>query len=135
MGGGSISVLVGTNNERQSLPLSDYINEELLHQYRRLLKNETSSSITPSTVLLKPYYDVTTDEALVMILDLLSMKKDRIKPHPSVTLTSKTLISPNTRLELVCISSVSNKHQKRRRMIRKRISNIWGIRKKSRASS
>ena len=134
MGGGSISVLLGTNPKRQTIiPLADYIKQELLSQFRQLRRNETSTSDHASS-LLQPYFDVTTNDALAMILDLLSMKQN--PSQTTVTVTTDTLLPPMTRLELVCVASVSytNSNQRRGRMIRKRISDIWGMKTKLRVS-
>jgi hypothetical protein len=131
MGGGSMSIRIGKNKELQTVPLADYINQELPYQFRHVRKNDSSESPT------QPYFDMTTDEALIMILDLLSMKDQKSESHSSVTVTTSTLLPHNTRLELVCISSISNRNtnQRRRRMIRKRISDIWGMKKKRKVSS
>lgn len=130
MGGGSMSIRIGKNKELQTVPLADYINQELLYQFRHIRKNDSSASPT------QPYFDMTTDEALIMILDMLSMKDQNSKSHSSATVTTSALLPHNTRLELVCISSIShpNTNQRRRRMIRKRISDIWGMKKKRNVS-
>lgn len=133
MGGGSVSVLMGKNQDRQTIPMADYINQELLHRFRRIEKNESASSKTSS--LSQPYFEMSTDEALIMILDLLSMKDQRSKAQftaSTTTVATGTLLAPKTRLELACISSIFNKktNQRRGRMIRKRIADVWGMRKK-----
>jgi hypothetical protein len=135
MGGGSISVVDGKNKELQTIPLADYINQELLYRFSRIRNNKTATSIAPS--LSQLYFDITTNEALVMILDLLSMKDERSKAHNSVTVTTNTILPPKTRLELVCVSTVANTNtnQPRRRMMRKRISDVWGMKNTLRASS
>lgn len=125
-GGGSISIRIGKNRELQTIPLADFINQELLYHLRRIGKINSSLS--------QPYFDVTTDEALIMILDLLSMKDQRPK---SYTTDTSALLPPNTRLELLCISaSLTNTtaNPRRRRMVRKRISDIWGLKKQSKIS-
>jgi hypothetical protein len=112
MGGGTISIRKSvngnknTNSETKSLLFADIINNELLNQ----LKLKTASS-TP----VSPYFDITIDEAYVMILDLLSTKDS------SILTPSNTLIPFKSRLELAYISS-----QRPTRMMRKRISTIWG---------
>lgn len=133
MGGGTVSVMVGKINSRelQTMPLADYINQALLYQFRGLGQNETSPFIASSSTS-QPFFNISTDEALIMILDLLSLKDQRSKAR-TAAVTAGTLLPPKTRLELVCIkSSISSSktNQRRRRMIRKRISDIWGMKKK-----
>ena len=124
--------MMGKNQVRQSIPMADYINQELLHRFRRFEKNESSSSKTSS--LSQPYFDMSTDEALIMILDLLSIKDQRNKSQftASTTVATGILLAPKTRLELACISSIFNNktNQRRGRMSRKRIADVWGMRKK-----
>jgi hypothetical protein len=126
MGGGTVDIVVrkdGKNIETKTVPLADVINRQLLYELRRTIVSSNDSTLRSAPL---PFFDMSTDDAFIMILDLLS------REFPSTIQTpSHTLIPPKSRLELVCVlSSESHKQSYRRRnMIRKHISDVWGIKK------
>jgi hypothetical protein len=127
MGGGEVSVTTtsgGKTNdiektESTTVHVADVINMELLKRMRTTLvlsKNNTKG------LQSRPYFNMTTEEALEVILDLLSSQNSTIKTP------SGALLHPGTRLELVSVNCKSQ----RRKMIHRRVSHVWGRRGKAR---
>jgi hypothetical protein len=117
MGGGEASVRT-TETESKTIPFADVINQQLLGHMRSLDNRSNFTNVQESTQS-RPYMNITTDEAFVFILDLLSSKK--------IQTSGASLVPPRTRLEIV---SIRRKSQSPTRMIRHRVSDIWGKKKK-----
>jgi hypothetical protein len=116
MGGGQVSIAAEGNKEPSIEQVADVINEELLTIFRQSdVSNENSTSARSL-----PYFNMTTEEGLEVILDIFSSKKAKINTP------SGQLLHPGTRLEL---ASVQFKSQ-RSCMIRRRVASVWGQRKR-----
>jgi hypothetical protein len=112
MGGGQVSITAESGKEPSIECVADVVNEELL----TIIRQSDNSTGTRSL----PYFNMTTEEALVVVVDIMSSKKSKINTP------SGQLVPPGTRLE---IASLQFKSQ-RSCMIRKRVVSVWGRRKR-----